>query len=175
MKILHVSPFFSCGFSFSLFSLFCSRGILLFFHFSFFIFRLHFVAFFKKSAIQDGFISFNYATSPLPKNEWDEFQIHKRALGIIGIVDCQNTANLTQVSLEFRQLVSKFPGVLCTRCFAFEPTDNHADNEPGIVMIPNQGREQLMFYLSTMIEDLAVNFLKTLSPLVRYLLLRKLS
>ena len=53
------------------------------------------------------------------------------------------------------------------RCFAFEPSENQADDTKGLIMIPNVG--QLGFYMSTMISDFASELLTTFGGLVRCL------
>lgn len=65
---------------------------------------------------------------------------------------------------QFSTVLTSFPGYLSTRCFAFEPTDNHLDTEQNVIMIPNKG--ELSFYLSTMIEDFAYSLLKVLNTKV---------
>lgn len=59
----------------------------------------------------------------------------------------------------------QYPTSLVSRCFAFEPAENQADDTKGIIMIPNVG--QLGFYMNTMISDMASEMLLSFGTLVR--------
>ena len=54
---------------------------------------------------------------------------------------------------------------MASRCFAFEPLENQADDAKGVIMIPNIG--EMGFYLGTMISDLTSDVLLGLSQMVR--------
>jgi hypothetical protein len=57
---------------------------------------------------------------------------------LIGIIDCGRTENLADAAQKFEALKKKVPTLLAANCYAVEPTDSHADNTPGVVLIPNQ-------------------------------------
>lgn len=55
---------------------------------------------------------------------------------------------------------------MVSRCFAFEPNDNQADDMQQVVMIPNQNIEQISFYISTMMTDFAVEFTRRMADII---------
>jgi hypothetical protein len=57
---------------------------------------------------------------------------------LIGIIDCGRTENLSEAAQRFEALKKKVPTLLAANCYAVEPTEAHADNTQGVVLIPNQ-------------------------------------
>lgn len=47
-----------------------------------------------------------------------------------------------------------------SRHFAFEPGETVEDNNPGVVVIPNQDLGQIQFYIQTMLNDFAISLLR---------------
>lgn len=95
-----------------------------------------------------------------------EFQLSRRTLGIIGIVDCAEWDDLEEAQQEFQRLLGQHPTVLATRCYAFNPQDGQNDNVDGLVVIPNVG--DMHFYVATLLADFAASVLHGLSDVVRH-------
>ncbi|KAJ3384042.1 hypothetical protein HDU92_003791 [Lobulomyces angularis] len=108
-----------------------------------------------------GHVNFNFVTSYNKEHQpLEDFQLNKQIFGIIGIMHCQQVSSLTDGYKKFKQLSTRYPTSLTSRCFAFEPSENQADDVKGPIMIPNVGH--LDFYLNTMMTDFSSELLGAL-------------
>ncbi|KAL5039848.1 hypothetical protein BDV3_003227 [Batrachochytrium dendrobatidis] len=113
---------------------------------------------FTNQFYHDGCIHFNFATSHNKEHSpLEEIQLSRQVLGVIGIMNCQQTPNLLDGYKRFQHIVQRYTTTLAYRCFGFEPLDTQADNIKGLVMIPNVGN--ISFYLQTMIADFTADLL----------------
>ncbi|KAJ3210402.1 hypothetical protein HDU67_005353 [Dinochytrium kinnereticum] len=116
----------------------------------------------------DGQMLFNFITSYNREHSpLEEFQPHRQIMGVIGIVDCQETPSLNESSKKFQQIVQRYPPILASRCFAFEPTPGKNEETKGIVTIPNEG--QLSFYLSSIMNEFALDLLVAFGALAQHI------
>ncbi|CEI93174.1 hypothetical protein RMCBS344292_07414 [Rhizopus microsporus] len=67
-------------------------------------------------------------------------------------MDCQEWKDLNEGYDQFMKMAQTIAAPV-TRCFAFDPIENQADNAKGLIMIPNVGN--MVFYMSTMMNDFA--------------------
>lgn len=87
-------------------------------------------------------------------DEFENFQMHRRMFGTIGIAHCRSCKSLTTAYAAFEETRRKsYPGAIESRCFAVEPFENQEDSEKNVIMIPNQDEEHLKFYLNTLLVD----------------------
>lgn len=93
----------------------------------------------------------------------EEFQLSRRVLGIIGVLDCSEWDDLSQGKAEFDLLLKQHPQVLATRCYAFSASEAQKDNVEGLVVIPTVGN--LHFYMATLLADFCASLLHGLSDL----------
>eukprot|EP01133_Synstelium_polycarpum_P014594 gene14594-17255_t len=104
----------------------------------------------------------------LPKNEWEDFQVHKKIFGVIGVVDCKKSVDLGETRKQFEESIHRYPAAVASVCYAFDPLDEQQDLERGkFVMIPNVGdKKHLLFYLSTLLFDFSHTLLKHFEKMV---------
>ncbi|KJE95934.1 hypothetical protein CAOG_06323 [Capsaspora owczarzaki ATCC 30864] len=104
-----------------------------------------------------------FSSAPGFNDELIDFHFSKRTLVIFGIINCQHTVDLRLAYREFQAACSQFPTVLDVRCFAFEPQDAQEDNEKHVILIPNQAREHVQFYISTILNDMTLSLVHLLA------------
>ncbi|KAI8907040.1 TRAPP II complex [Powellomyces hirtus] len=103
----------------------------------------------------DGYLRMNYVTfydkehAPL-----EEMQPWRQIVAVIGVMHCQQVPSIGEGFKRFQHILSRYPAVLASRCFAFEPTEQQADDTRGCIMIPDDPKK-LSFYLQTQVNDLA--------------------
>jgi Transport protein Trs120 or TRAPPC9, TRAPP II complex subunit len=120
---------------------------------------------FKYLDFQNGSLCLRYDTDPVPEDSWpwDAIYLHKNPLTLIGICHCPSESDLSDAYTEFLSVKSKFPKVLASRCFAFEPMESQFDSldRPDLILFPNQDVLHLRFYLSTIVSDIATTMLES--------------
>lgn len=79
-------------------------------------------------------------------------------------MDCREWKDLSEGYDQFMKMAQTIAAPV-TRCFAFDPIENQADNAKGLIMIPNVGN--MVFYMSTMMNDFANEVLAEFSVIVR--------
>ncbi|KAG0222668.1 hypothetical protein BGW42_006404 [Actinomortierella wolfii] len=119
-------------------------------------------SFFSPNTPHEGQLYFNFVTSYSSEHRYlEEFQLHRRVFGVIGIMDCQEwpSGNMAAGYQEFQKLLSKYPSAVAHQCFAFDPSEQQPDDPRGggVIMIPNVGNTA--FYLRVLICDLARSIL----------------
>ncbi|KAG0308658.1 hypothetical protein BGZ97_013306, partial [Linnemannia gamsii] len=114
-------------------------------------------SFFSQNVPHEGQLYFQFVTSYSGEHQYlEEFQMHRRVFGVIGIMDCQEwpDGNMTAGYQHFQQLLNKYPSAVANQCFAFDPSEQHPDDlrGGGVIMIPNVGNTSS--YLRVLICDL---------------------
>ncbi|CAG8520418.1 10913_t:CDS:10, partial [Ambispora gerdemannii] len=113
---------------------------------------------FSAQAFHEGQLHFNFATRYETEHAYlEEFQLHRKIFGVIGIMDCQEWSNLPDGYSKFSEILKTYPTAIAHRCFAFNPAETQPDDTKGLIMIPNVGN--MGFYMSTMICDFASDIL----------------
>ncbi|KAI8359399.1 TRAPP II complex [Mortierella sp. GBAus27b] len=115
-------------------------------------------SFFSQNAPPEGQLYFHFSTTYNPEYHYlEEFQMHRRVFGVIGIMDCQewSDGNIAGGHQQFQQIVAKYPTAVANQCFAFDPSEQQPDDlrGGGVIMIPNVGNTSS--YLRVLICDLA--------------------
>ncbi|KAF9427066.1 hypothetical protein BGZ94_005533 [Podila epigama] len=115
-------------------------------------------SFFSQNVPHEGQLYFQFVTSYSNEHQYlEEFQMHRRVFGVIGIMDCQEwpDGNMVAGYQQFQQILAKYPSAVANQCFAFDPSEQQPDDPRGggIIMIPNVGNTS--FYLRVLICDLA--------------------
>ncbi|KAF9135840.1 hypothetical protein BGW39_011429 [Mortierella sp. 14UC] len=119
-------------------------------------------SFFSQNVPHEGQLYFQFVTSYSGEHQYlEEFQMHRRVFGVIGIMDCQEwpDGNMTAGYQHFQQLLTKYPSAVANQCFAFDPSEQHPDDlrGGGVIMIPNVGNTSS--YLRVLICDLTKTIL----------------
>eukprot|EP01134_Creolimax_fragrantissima_P008091 CFRG8091T1 len=117
----------------------------------------------------EGLVSFKYLDCAKPKegSQYEDIVYNHRILGVVGLIDCKTTPDLTAAAAEFDSITKNISSSLGSRCFAFEPTEAHQDNAQGVVLIPDQDLDQIKFYISTMMNDFGSSLLDVLNSLLK--------
>ncbi|KAI1319619.1 hypothetical protein EDD11_003612 [Mortierella claussenii] len=115
-------------------------------------------SFFSQNVPHEGQLYFHFAISYNGEHQYlEEFQMHRRVFGVIGIMDCQEWpgGNMAAGYQQFQQIVARYPSAVANQCFAFDPSEQHPDDlrGGGVIMIPNVGNTSS--YLRVLICDLA--------------------
>ncbi|CAG8540594.1 1844_t:CDS:10 [Paraglomus occultum] len=120
---------------------------------------------FSPALFHEGQLLFNFVTTYDVEHTYlEEFQLHRRIFGVIGIMDCQEWPELTDGYRKFAGILKNYPSALAHRCFAFDPSEHQPDDTKGLIMIPTVGN--MGFYMSTMICDFASTILTEFGSLV---------
>lgn len=97
----------------------------------------------------------------------EEFQIHRRVVAVIGIVDCSEWHNeLKDAVAAFAELALEQapPDVFVRRCYGFNPGEAQTDNAEGLVLVPTVGDPA--FYVHTLLAEVCSGLLAGLSGVV---------
>ena len=98
--------------------------------------------------------------------QWEDFQIHRRILGVIGL--CYLPSNgVGAVYDEYLRVKKSYPTALQFSLYAFEPLADQTDAPEfaDLVLFPNQ-EERIGFYVQTFVDDLASRFISDFERLV---------
>jgi hypothetical protein len=97
------------------------------------------------------------------RSDFDEFQMHKKILCVIGILHCPSCSNIGTAYQAFKQSIETQFGIgVVHRCFAMEPvTQSDGDLDGNIVVIPECDEDKTRFYLHTLMQ--VFRFLQTFS------------
>ncbi|CAG8555401.1 15541_t:CDS:10 [Funneliformis mosseae] len=113
---------------------------------------------FSSQLFHEGQLHFNFVTSYEPEHAYlEEFQMHRRIFGVIGIMDCREWPNLKEGYKKFSEIIKNYRTAVAHRCFAFDPSEDQPDDTKGLIMIPDVGK--IDFYMGTMISDFANSIL----------------
>ncbi|KAG1461641.1 hypothetical protein G6F56_005681 [Rhizopus delemar] len=119
---------------------------------------------FNSQVFPEGQLCFDFFTNFTNDHvELQDFEPYRRIFGVIGILDCQEWKDKSFNESYEETMKEEYPTAVVTRCFAFDPTENQADNANGLIMIPNIGN--MAFYMSTMMNDFANEMLAQFSIL----------
>ncbi|KAJ2719933.1 hypothetical protein GGI07_004921 [Coemansia sp. Benny D115] len=115
----------------------------------------------------EGALRFVFTTSVSEDHEYLEgLQMYRQVLGVIGIVDCEASGDISRAQEEFMQVLARFPTAVAYRCLAFDPQADQADDVPGVTVVPN-GDSSLSFYLQTLVSDFAGSMVSTLNMMAK--------
>ncbi|KAJ3060469.1 Trafficking protein particle complex subunit 9, partial [Podochytrium sp. JEL0797] len=103
----------------------------------------------------------------------ENFQMHTRTMGVIGIVDCEAADNpderrkyAAECNVVFEDLVKRYPSTLIHKCIAFNPSKDMVDAPlKDISVIPNEG--QLSFYIASIINAFTTELLRSFAILIK--------
>ncbi|DBA86334.1 TPA: hypothetical protein ACH3X2_005568 [Trebouxia sp. C0005] len=91
----------------------------------------------KTGAMHFRFLPEEMATKASPLAS---LHVHRRVLGVIGILHCPAAKDFEKAYSHFQQLCRAFPEAFTLRCFAFEPSDEQVDSstsrKDNMVMFP---------------------------------------
>ena len=109
-----------------------------------------------------GKIYLNYVDSKSSeRSDIEELQIHRKVLGVIGVVHCPTYKDLSSAKKDFASLSNQYTSSIAKICLAFSPLNDQDDLERGIViMIPSVGK--IGFYLSRLLLDFTKTLLQNL-------------
>lgn len=124
-----------------------------------------------------GFLNLEFVEAWDKEQAWlEDFQIHRRIVAVVGILDCEEWANeadgLAEGATAFEQQVQELElerPVFAKRCYAFNPEEEQKDNAKGLVVIPNVG--DAAFYIHTLLAELSSGILAGLGGIVGCMLL----
>lgn len=119
-----------------------------------------------------GFLNLELVEAWDKEQSWlEEFQVHRRIVAVIGILDCEEWANeadgLAEGATAFEQQVQELElerPIFAKRCYAFNPAEEQKDNTKGLVVIPCVG--DAAFYMHTLLAELSSGILAGLGGIV---------
>jgi hypothetical protein len=104
-----------------------------------------------------------------PRNqEWEQLQVHRRPVALLGLLHCPSTPDLATGYKLYQDVRKRYPRLLRSRCFAFEPLEWQSDSvdRSELILFPNSSAAQLRFYMSTLLGDLTAFLLQDLEQQV---------
>lgn len=116
-----------------------------------------------------GRLYFEYVSEERSRDlaDFQDFQLHHRVLGAIGIGLCSTPQKDHD---QFVKAIDSFGHCCVSRHFAFEPAEGQSDDNGDIIVIPDQGEDQIRFYMNTMINDFAISLLRQFDHMVHQLM-----
>ncbi|KAJ2388098.1 hypothetical protein GGI05_003885, partial [Coemansia sp. RSA 2603] len=119
----------------------------------------------------EGALQLVYTTDINEDHEYLEgLQTYRQILGVIGIIDCKMSSDVSEAYSEFLSVLAEFPTAVGYRCLAFDPLASQDDDVAGVTVIPNYGegeRSKLLFYLQTLVSDFAGTMVSALSMMAK--------
>lgn len=110
-----------------------------------------------------GSLRFKFLVGGAQQSPWDEFQAHRKILGVIGLCHCPSSPDLGIVHDQFTTICKAYPAALITRCFAFHPSDLQLEGDDKkrqhLIMFPPTDWKTLEFHMQTLMQDLAASLL----------------
>ncbi|GAQ85694.1 Targeting complex (TRAPP) subunit [Klebsormidium nitens] len=134
-----------------------------------------------------GCLQFKFILGGASRGVWEEYQAHRRILGVIGICHCAHSPDIAEAYNDFLNACKAYPGAQARRCFAFDPSDEQVkqdddireplvmfpdmptqqtnqanDKRQHLIIFPPSDRNLLEFHLGTMMQDFAASVLMAL-------------
>lgn len=108
------------------------------------------------------------------RGPWEDFQAHRKTLGVIGLCHCSLTPEISSAYEQFLTICKAYPPAQVTRCFAFHPTDAQIelDDEKKkvyLVMFPTTDRQELKVHMQALMKDFAASLLMAFESWVLHL------
>ncbi|GLE03264.1 hypothetical protein PINS_up012154 [Pythium insidiosum] len=108
----------------------------------------------------------------------EDVHAYHRPLGVLGLCHCPSTPSLRAAYEQFMDSIRRFPGMVLTKCFAFEHAfaDARSVDEcaalPHLVMFPkhhelDEGCSTVSLHLQVVLDTLGVTLLMTLESTIR--------
>ncbi|KAH3767153.1 histidine kinase DhkG [Pelomyxa schiedti] len=110
----------------------------------------------RGGAWSNGFVKYSYKTHKTDPSEWENIQIHRKTMAIIGIINCPTTPSIQDTYANFEAMCQiQYPNVSQRMCMAFDPLPSQNDEPSGVlVMIPNcPDTSHLLNYVETLLND----------------------
>lgn len=110
-----------------------------------------------------GSLRFKFMVGGAQPSPWEDFQAHRKILGVIGLCHCPSSPDLGIVHDQFMTICKAYPLALITRCFAFHPSDLQLEGDDKrrqhLIMFPPTDWKTLEFHMQTLMQDLAASLL----------------
>ncbi|TYG60059.1 hypothetical protein ES288_D07G037100v1 [Gossypium darwinii] len=111
---------------------------------------------------ETGSLRFKFVLGGAPPSPWEDFQPHRKILGVIGICHCPSSPDLDLVIDQFNAAWRGYSSVLVQRCFAFSPGDSQLEDtkkRENLVLFPPSDRSAQELHLQTMMQDISASLL----------------
>ncbi|KAB1670361.1 hypothetical protein ES319_1Z175500v1 [Gossypium barbadense] len=111
---------------------------------------------------ETGSLRFKLVLGGAPPSPWEDFQPHRKILGVIGICHCPSSPDLDLVIDQFNAAWRGYSSVLVQRCFAFSPGDSQLEDtkkRENLVLFPPSDRSAQELHLQTMMQDISASLL----------------
>lgn len=91
-----------------------------------------------------------------------ELTVHSNILGVIGIVHCSNSNDLSHGKEKFSQMLDNYPKCLASIIVAYDSNDSleSLDDSERVVVIPSNLESQYSKHLSDLVENIIGNLEK---------------
>eukprot|EP01018_Ginkgo_biloba_P039779 Gb_03735 [translate_table: standard] len=110
-----------------------------------------------------GSLRFKFLVGGAQQSPWEDFQAHRKILGVIGLCHCPSSPDLGIVHDQFTAICKAYPAALISRCFAFYPSDSQLEEDDKkrqhLIMFPPADWQTLEFHMQTLVQDLAASLL----------------
>lgn len=129
---------------------------------------------FSQQPWESGSLMLKFMVGGAARSPWEDFQAHRKILGVIGLCHCPLTPEISTAYEQFLTICKAYPSAQVTRCFAFHPTEAQieADDEKKkefLVMFPSTDRQGLKIHMQTLMQDFAASLLMAFESWVLHL------
>ncbi|KAL3700442.1 hypothetical protein R1sor_018464 [Riccia sorocarpa] len=117
---------------------------------------------FAQQSWETGSLCFKFLVGGAPKSPWEDFQAHRKCLGVIGLIHCPTTPDIGAAYDNFMAICKGYPSAQEKRCFALYPRDGQVElddkKRQHLVMFPPD-RQILESHMQTLMQDFAASLL----------------
>lgn len=129
---------------------------------------------FSQQPWETGSLMLKFMVGGASRSPWEDFQAHRKILGVIGLCHCPLTPEISAAYEQFLTICKAYPSAQVTRCFAFHPADAQieVDDEKKkefLVMFPSMDRQELKVHMQTLMKDFAASLLMAFESWVLHL------
>ncbi|XP_024360781.1 trafficking protein particle complex II-specific subunit 120 homolog [Physcomitrium patens] len=129
---------------------------------------------FSQQLWETGSLLLKFMVGGASKSPWEDFQAHRKILGVIGLCHLPLTPDISTAYDQFLTICKAYPSAQVTRCFAFHPTDVQIDSDDEkkkefLVMFPTMDRQKLKSHMQILMQDFAASLLMAFESWVLHL------
>ncbi|XP_024356422.1 trafficking protein particle complex II-specific subunit 120 homolog [Physcomitrium patens] len=129
---------------------------------------------FSQQPWDTGSLLLKFVVGGATSSPWEDFQTHRKILGVIGLCHCPLTSEISSAYEQFLTICKAYPSAQVMRCFAFHPTPAQMDldeekKKEFLVMFPSADRQQLKTHMQTLMQDFSASLLMAFESSVLHL------
>eukprot|EP00897_Mesotaenium_endlicherianum_P008114 jgi/Mesen1/7330/ME000376S06481 len=110
-----------------------------------------------------GALQFRFLPGGASRSPWEDFQSHRKILGVIGLCHCPQSPDIGEAYEDFMSACKAYPAAQSRRLFAFNPSDGQVEQDDkkkaNLILFPPADPQKMAFMMQTMMQDFAASLL----------------